>query len=254
MCNDISSPLRTLKLIARRCELNTEVCAGQGTFGIVVAGEDTILKEGLVFKVEYDGTAITRNEIAAYSALKCIDGIPKFYRTVSFRGHGVLDTVELGCNLDVFMRSSGGSLPVHTVYTLGRQLVQIVRQLHDRGVVHKDIKPHNILLPKSGELKPYLVDFGLAQPFADFTCGQFFSASSGTPAFMSHSDHQRTRGDDIESLAYTLIYLAHGSLPWYDHGGRSECIRQKSTFHVAQLHPRLPHEFQRFLDHATSLQ
>lgn len=91
--------------------------------GIIVPGEDTILREGLVFKVEYDGTPITRNEIAAYNALKGIDGIPKFYRAVSFRGHGVLDIVDLGCNLDVFMRSSGGSLPIPTVYTLGRQLV-----------------------------------------------------------------------------------------------------------------------------------
>ncbi|KAH0834853.1 hypothetical protein J3R83DRAFT_10476, partial [Lanmaoa asiatica] len=82
--------------------------------GIVVPGEDKVLKKKVVFKIECGDTAYTCNEIAAYNALKGIVGIPKFYRAISFREHGFLIVELLGCNLDVFMRSSGGSLPITT--------------------------------------------------------------------------------------------------------------------------------------------
>ena len=69
--------------------------------------------------------------------------------------------------------ASGGPLSISTVYTLGRQLVstnhlvtyiadqgriQIMKEMHDKGVVHWGIKPNKILLPRSGELRPDLVD------------------------------------------------------------------------------------------------
>ena len=95
----------------------------------MVPGEDTISKEAVVFKVEWEGTALTRNEIAAYNALQGIDGIPKFHRAVKLLRHGILILELLGSDLDAFMRSSGGSLPVPIVYTLGRQLVSTAAPL-----------------------------------------------------------------------------------------------------------------------------
>ncbi|KAG9310594.1 kinase-like domain-containing protein [Chiua virens] len=256
MCRHVPSMLHALQIALNRYKINIATCAGRGSFGVLVPGEDTVSKEPVVFKIECGGTKNTRNEIAAYTALKGIIGIPKFYRAVAFSGHGILIIELLGCNLATFMHSSGGSLPNCMVYTLGRQLVRIVGQMHENGVLHRDIKPQNIMLPRSRKLEPHLVDFGLADPCDDRGDRNNRRTSSGTPAFMSLSAHKgrsSSRRDDIESLAYTLIFLAHGSLPWYD-DNESECIRQKSKFRVSQLQPSLPHELQLFLDHAKSLE
>jgi serine/threonine protein kinase len=70
--------------------------------------------------------------------------------------------------------------------------------------------------------KIYLIDFGLAQHFRDPRTQDHIPQTRGNElvgtiryaSINSHKGIQQSRRDDLESLAYTLLYLLHGKLPW----------------------------------------
>ncbi|KAL5975136.1 hypothetical protein ACLOJK_031815 [Asimina triloba] len=106
------------------------------------------------------------------------------------------------------------------------EAISILEKLHLRGFVHGDIKPENFLLGQPGtadEKKLYLIDLGLASRWKDETSGRHVDYDQkpdvfkGTIRYASvhaHLGRTGSRRDDLESLAYTLIFLLRGRLPW----------------------------------------
>ncbi|KAG1785680.1 kinase-like domain-containing protein [Suillus plorans] len=225
--------------------------------GSVVAARTDETAEKVVIKVEC-GTLRTLNEKAAYNALEGVPGIPRCHQAATIQSHGIIVLDRLGDNLYTYLESFQQFLPIEEIYVLGRALVKILQDIHGQGVIHRDIKPDNILLPLNRELQPYLVDFGHAKLYCDAT-GKHKPISGerahGMLPFMSlnvHSEIRYSRRDDIVSLAYTLIYLAHGSLPWYRLSA-IQCKRMKPGFRLSDLTPPLPVALGSFLDYATNL-
>jgi serine/threonine protein kinase len=97
--------------------------------------------------------------------------------------------------------------------------------------VHGDVKPENFLLGQPGtaqEKKLFLVDLGLATKWRDTSTGQHVEYDQrpdmfrGTVRYASvhaHLGRTASRRDDLESLAYTLIFLHKGRLPWQGYQG-----------------------------------
>jgi serine/threonine protein kinase len=98
-----------------------------------------------------------------------------------------------------------------------------VESLHSQHYIHHDIKPGNFMTHVDN-LHPtlFLIDFSLAQLFHDpatylhvpFTTNNLIV---GTPQFVSINGQQgyaQSCRDDLESLAYTIIYMTLGDLPW----------------------------------------
>ena len=96
--------------------------------------------------------------------------------------------------------------------TLFGSLVAL-EEIHSRGVLHRDVKPANILLSESG---PKFVDFGIAQ-VGDETSLTTTGLLAGSPAWLSPEqldEHRPTPAADIFSLASTMVFAANGSSPW----------------------------------------
>ena len=108
-----------------------------------------------------------------------------------------------------------GPLPAHTVVVLGARLAQALAEVHAAGLVHRDVKPGNILLTRDG---PRLIDFGIAQG-AGTTALTAADAIIGTPGYLSPEQARAHEGEvgppgDVFSLGCVLAYAATGLRPF----------------------------------------
>lgn len=100
-------------------------------------------------------------------------------------------------------------------------MVTYVNAVHSQGIVHRDIKPDNLLLSKDDVLK--IVDFGVSEMF-EKTSVMMTAKSAGSPAFLPpelcYAGHGNVSGTaaDIWSMGVTLYCLLFGRLP-FSHSG-----------------------------------
>ncbi|KAF9218697.1 kinase-like protein, partial [Gyrodon lividus] len=143
---------------------------------------------------------------------------------------------KLGPSLDKVLEASpDGTLKLHHVTGFGLQMVNIPPQIHSHHFVHRDIKPQNMLTSIEGSKNTvYLINFDIAKRYRHpssrihIPISQRFKDGTliGTPAFTSVNSHLRlelSQRDDLESLAYTLLFLYTGSLPWLAPLGNQTC-------------------------------
>ncbi|MGW2179547.1 protein kinase domain-containing protein [Streptomyces sp. NPDC001732] len=117
-----------------------------------------------------------------------------------------------------------GPLPVTTVRALGARLAGALVAVHEAGLVHRDVKPGNILLALDG---PRLIDFGIAR-HEGATALTATDAVIGTPGYLA--PEQASAGPvgpacDIFSLGCVLVYAATGRRPFGDDGAASVLFR-----------------------------
>lgn len=107
-----------------------------------------------------------------------------------------------------------GVLPPERVVDIGRQIAAGLAALHEVGIIHRDVKPGNVLLTDKGQVK--LLDFGLAK-FAGSTRLTQAGSSPGTPGYMSP---EQLRGEeagatsDVWSLGALLYEALSGRPPF----------------------------------------
>ncbi|MBO3745412.1 protein kinase [Streptosporangiaceae bacterium NEAU-GS5] len=114
-------------------------------------------------------------------------------------------------SLGQVLRESGRLTPGRTAQ-IGLEVLDALRAAHDQGVLHRDVKPENVLLTDDGRV--VLTDFGIARIEADTTMTR--TGLAGTPAFIAP---ERLRGEsarresDLWSLGATLYAAVEGKAP-----------------------------------------
>ncbi|XP_064477520.1 uncharacterized protein LOC135391267 [Ornithodoros turicata] len=112
-----------------------------------------------------------------------------------------------------------GSFPETVVRRYGRQLLQALAYLHQRNVIHRDIKGNNVMVcPNSGTIK--LIDFGCAtfEPSA-IDCEGLVASARGTPYWMAPEvicQEECSHKSDVWSVGCTVIEMFQTKPPWYE--------------------------------------
>ncbi|MEU7304192.1 protein kinase [Streptomyces sp. NPDC007206] len=107
-----------------------------------------------------------------------------------------------------------GPLPAHTVRALGAGLAEALAAVHELGLVHRDVKPSNVLLTLDG---PLLIDFGIARAMADTASLTSTGVSIGSPGYMAPEQilgKGATGAADVFSLGAVLVHAATGEPPF----------------------------------------
>jgi serine/threonine protein kinase len=148
------------------------------------------------------------------------------------------------------------------------EALSILEKLHCRGYVHGDVKPENFLMGTPGtvdEKKLFLVDLGLATKWRDSIGGghvdydQRPDVFRGTVRYASvhaHLGRTGSRRDDLESLAYTLVFLLRGRLPWQGYQGDNKgflVCKKKMATSPEMLCCFCPAPFKTFLEYVVNM-
>lgn len=195
---------------------------GSGGMGTVFEAEDPYLRRRVAIKAMKPSTAakeahrqrFVREAQAVASIVH--DHIVTVYQVDEDNGIPYMAMQLLqGETLDDRLRREGGWLPLREVLRIGRELAEGLDAAHARGLVHRDIKPGNILLEKPRD-RVKIVDFGLARA-ADGEDARLTLTGvvMGTPAYMAPEQANGQAVDhrgDLFSLGSVLYQLCTGQL------------------------------------------
>ncbi|WP_405862768.1 serine/threonine protein kinase [Streptomyces sp. NBC_01515] len=129
--------------------------------------------------------------------------------------------------------ADGGPLPTATVRALGAGLAEALTAVHELGLVHRDVKPSNVLLTLDG---PLLIDFGIARATEGTASLTSTGVSVGSPGYMAPEQilgKGATGASDVFSLGAVLAYAATGESPFP--GDSSAALLYKVVHEEPQL-------------------
>ena len=211
-----SEPVDGQRVIAGRYAILGEL--GRGGMGIVWRAEDRVIgravavkelrmpdvtEEAGIFQERVLREVRTGGSINDSAVVTVFDVIVDGGTT-----YIVMELVEAPTLSDLVRQH--GPMPAHQVASIGEQVLSALRAAHEAGIVHRDVKPGNIMVAANGRVK--LTDFGIAQAVDDprlTTSGMLV----GSPAFMAPervAGREALAASDLWSLGATLFFAVEG--------------------------------------------
>ncbi len=203
---------------------------GRGGMAVVYRAYDRAAEQEVALKVLHRHMAGDEEVVDGFlreaRLMQSLDhpGVVRVYGTTEWEGRPAfsMEVVEGG---DLRQRlASQGPLTEEEALAIVVPLLEVLGAAHDRGILHRDIKPHNVLLDKDG--KPRLTDFGIgqAEEWVEVVC----DGQVGTVEYMAP---ERINGvvvdgrSDLYSLAVMTYEMVCGRVPFRG-GSAAEVMRQ----------------------------
>ncbi len=241
------------KILAERYELIEKIA--EGGMARVYRGRDLVLKRTIAVKVlkdqmTGDAAFIRRFEREAQAAAALSHPhIVNIYDVGEQDGtyFMVMEYVE-GNNLKDYIRQKG-RLPVREAVQIARQIAEALDQAHAAGMVHRDIKPQNILFSSSGKVK--VTDFGIA------IAGDGVTVTVGDEIIGSvqYISPEQSRGEvackqsDLYSLGIVLYEMVTGTVPFSGENPVAVAMKhiREQIVPPRQLQPDIPEALEQII-------
>ena len=239
---------------------------GEGSFGQIYEANYKKEKYALKFEERKKDYNLLQNEAAIMNYLKG-PNIP-FVKSYGFNNkYNILVMQLLGKSLEeLLMERKNFSLK--TVCMLGYQMINTLEFIHERHILHRDVKPDNFVMGLD-ELSEnvYLIDFGLAKKYRSMTTLIQYPLTkkdklTGTARYASINalkGYEHSRRDELESVGYILVYFLKGKLPWQRIKANTKeekykkILEKKIEISSNELCKGLPKEFENFLEYTKQL-
>jgi serine/threonine-protein kinase len=226
------------RLLDGRYELRSLI--GQGTFGRVYRGHDQRLDRAVAVKVikpwwtEDREWAERFEQEARLMARVSHPGIVQIY-DIGYDQGSLYYVAELVDGESLADRLGRGPLPHAQVRRLAGQLCRALAAAHAQRVVHRDVKPENVLLDRGGRVK--VGDFGIAR-LAEASSEAGAGTIVGTPRYMAPEQargHSPTPATDVYGAGVVLYEMLAGKPPFTESSAVELAMR-----HLSDAPPPLP--------------
>ncbi len=238
-------------VIAKRYEVISKI--GAGGMADVYKGRDLVLNRYVAIKVlkkEYreDENFVRKFRSEAQSTAGLTNpNIVSIYDVGEDRGlyYIVMELVE-GMTLKEYIKRKG-RLPFKEVIGIALQMCNGIEAAHEAGLIHRDIKPQNIIIAKDGKVK--VTDFGIAKTTTSNTI------SSNAMGSVHYTSPEQARGaysdvrSDIYSIGITLYEMVTGQVPFNGESTVEVAMKhlQEEITPPSRLVPDCPHSLEQII-------
>ena len=266
---------------------------GSGSFGKVLYGVHKNSNLEVAVKVLNEETSVDtiQKEIIFSKQLQKMVGFPTIYYTCIYDKKNIIVESLLGPSLDKLFKYCGKKFPLKTVCLIGKEMVKRLENMHEKGILHRDLKPNNLtwgnynssyndinynsintnnhnIYNKLDINTIFLIDFGLSCYYLEGGLSSkhykiktklSFVGTLRYASLNSHKGIRQSRRDDLESMIYILIYFLKGKLPWQDVKAKKKEERHKlisdikGAVSIESLCEDLPPEFAELLRYVKNL-
>ncbi|MBC7967454.1 MAG: serine/threonine protein kinase [Fuerstia sp.] len=244
-------------VIGRMAHYDIIRCLGRGGMGTVFEAFDTKLFRPVAIKFMASSLAASEKARSRFLREARVAASINHPNVVTIhavdeydgRPYLVMEFVS-GTTLHEHVRKIG-PLPLGDILRISRQIATGLRAAHDKGIVHRDIKPGNILLESSVQ-RVKIVDFGLAQVIFELSDITSLGQTLGTPRYMSPEQIEGSRVDeraDLFSFGCVIYMMCVGHPPF---SGNSitvlHTILRDAHVPIRQVMPQIPQALSDMVD------
>ena len=129
-------------------------------------------------------------------------------------------------------------LPIEDICGIAIQILQRIKHIHSKNIIHRDIKPDNFWIGRKDPKVIYLIDFGLSKKYRSSITYKHIKFRitgqlTGSVRFASANalrGGEQSRRDDLESIGYMIIFFMRKKLPWQGLTGNTKMDRYKKVY------------------------
>lgn len=211
---------------------------GKGEFGVVYRGRHIKNDKSVAIKMEPMDTPMKtlKHEATIINHLYkegCRKIPPVYWYGLHADAYTCLVMPHYYCSLHDYSVSK--TITGKIVDEIMTRCIQIMEEIHNAWVIHRDIKPQNFMIGDDRQL--YLIDFGMAtfyvneyrEPIETSELKQYIVGSPKYASYYVHCGIQSQRRDDLISLGYMYIFLKHRGITWDDF---QSGVSERPTMHV----------------------